>query len=43
MVLTFLFVATGVVGAVVLLVEIGTIVRRRRAERRGRRDHEQRH
>jgi hypothetical protein len=43
MLLTLLFAATGVVGAVVLVVEISAVVRRRRVEREWRRDREQRH
>jgi ABC-type cobalt transport system substrate-binding protein len=42
MLLTTLFVLTGAVGAAVLFYEIGTVVRRRRAERRWRESHEQR-
>ena len=38
MLLTVLFVVTGVVGAVVLLVEVGSVVRRRRVEREWRRN-----
>jgi hypothetical protein len=41
MVLTVLFVLTGAVGAAVLFIEIGTIVRRRRVERQWR--EQQRH
>jgi hypothetical protein len=36
MLLTVLFVVTGVVGAMVLTVEIGSLVRRRRVEREWR-------
>ena len=40
MLLTILFVLTGLIGAGVLVVEIGTVVRRRRVERRWREDRE---
>ena len=36
MLLTVLFVVTGVVGAMVLVVEVGSVVRRRRVEREWR-------
>jgi hypothetical protein len=38
MLLTVLFVVTGVVGAMVLTVEIGALIRRRRVERAWRKD-----
>jgi hypothetical protein len=41
MLLTVLFVVTGVVGAVVLLVEVGAVIRRRRIERDWRNRHGQ--
>ncbi len=40
MLLTILFVLTGLVGALVLLVEVGSMVRRRRIERRWREERE---
>jgi hypothetical protein len=44
MLLTILFVLTGIVGAVVLVMEVAAVVRRRRIERRWReeRDRERR-
>ena len=41
MLLTVLFVVTGVVGAMVLVVEVGSIVRRRRVEREWRKSRAQ--
>jgi hypothetical protein len=41
MLLTILFVVTGIVGAVVLAVEIGAVIRRRRIERRWRQLHDE--
>jgi hypothetical protein len=38
MLLTTLFVLTGIVGAIVLAIEIGGVLRRRRTEQRARED-----